>query len=410
MAQINVTRTTSGNVVTPPVSVDALFNNGGAYYTKDSNGIVTPLGGGSGLFDAFITIHVSSMAIWGEVPPLSPSQYDIFQSNNLGKQFAGIKFNGNMGSTIREISFSNLNTVIEPFVIQYMSLLETINLDKLESASEIDIYYNTPLLEINLPKLYKSDHQGYATYAIDGIIPILHIYLDGENVTKIDLSSLEYGLDWVWIGDWTNSPLLTTVLTPILKQIASGFGINSSPLATINLPLFEQGYLYLYNIGNTTLVLPAYDGTDTSSFDGSQQQGYNIQSNANLVSISMPNYIGNDYGQWNFNISDNPILETVSLPSQTKFGNEGYPRRLRIADNISLTTITLNAVPNLMILGVRNNALTLANEIELLTALIAGGNSGGSANFSGGTNAAFDFEADALRTILVNNGWNIQNN
>jgi len=165
--------------------------------------------------------------------------------------------------------------------------------------------------------------------------------------------------------------MLTTILTPKLKQVGGYIDIFAQKNAIVNLPVFEQGTLYLTTIGNTTLNLPLFKGDDTTSFDGYQQQGYAIGYNPNLTSISMPAYIGADTFL-EYSIFDNPELLTIDISSQSNFGGGDW-KELYINGNDNLHTITHNAVMVINSGWFYNNNLSTETVDSLLAAIDAGG-------------------------------------
>ena len=177
------------------------------------------------------------------------------------------------------------------------------------------------------------------------------------NLTTIDLSMLSNLVD-VYISD---NPVLQNVNFANLQKVDGGFYINWCPaLNTLNVPSlkkigksFDGGYgFFLLNSGLSHLDMPVL-----SIITGS----FGITFNANLVSVSLPQWRDNISGN-DASISYNPSLTSISLPLLRDF-----EKIFTIQYNPSLVTINFPSLAKVFSLYIANTSSLTSVSLPLLT-------------------------------------------
>lgn len=230
-----------------------------------------------------------------------------------------LKVEGN--TSLTEIILPDATNIIFPISIKNNNALTQISMPLVNSIPNMEISENPSLSIIQMPSLTKA--KGYIQINNNIQLPIISFPLLNSingyinfyalnSLSSILLPNLTNAKSYLTIDLTGGAPSLnTTISLPKLKNVTGDFTIYGLSINSINLPLLDTAYSWIYvqNTSITSLSFPQLKIVKSS---------FNIVQNPNLASISIP--LLTEFGQTNtfgssiyFNNNKLPPSEINSL-------------------------------------------------------------------------------------------------
>lgn len=262
-------------------------------------------------------------------------------------------------------------------------------------------FVTDPALNCIIVYQLSTDNLFYAKVNVGGIVSVLLLgsgaSLTGFLYNNIDVTALQNHIG----NDATLAAVQSTgnvVLTELHYPNLTSAGIylkDNSSLLVLDMPVL---------VSSSGITIESNDALPNIALDALETVSNNLTifQNDDITSVSL---LALTAVVGNLEIEDNILLTSVDISALESAA------LVKISDSPSLQTIGISATDaNYTDINFRNNALNLVSEIAILNRLIASGELNGTLRLEGGTNAAFNGAATALKNTLIANGWTVTNN